>query len=246
MTAKRRRYYSLATQNLHVRERILVFMNTLTSIFIGIVVIILIVVGWFYLPRSGALSHALTLSEALSVASAQGNECTQAGSVGSQGSYDAASKTWSLNYTPNAQSARAGCSPVCVVSADKKVSIDWRCSVAATTSPATPASKDDMIVLDVPLSGAKVGSPLVVQGRARGGWYFEASFPVKIYDASGKLLGSTPAQAQGDWMTSEYVPFKATLTFSKPTTATGRIVLEKDNPSGLPENANELSIPVTF
>ena len=55
-----------------------------------------------------------------------------------------------------------------------------------------------------------------------------------------------PAQAQSDWMTEEFVPFKAMLEFSAPTTATGTLVLEKDNPSGLPENADSLIVPVKF
>jgi len=79
-----------------------------------------------------------------------------------------------------------------------------------------------------------------------GNWYFEASFPVMIFDANGEKLGVVPAQAKGDWMTTEFVPFEATLTFDKPTTATGTLVLLKDNPSGLPENDNSISIPVSF
>jgi hypothetical protein len=47
-------------------------------------------------------------------------------------------------------------------------------------------------------------------------------------------------------MTEEFVPFTATLTFEQPETETGFLVLEKDNPSGLPEQADELRIPVSF
>jgi spore germination protein GerM len=54
------------------------------------------------------------------------------------------------------------------------------------------------------------------------------------------------AQAQGDWMTTNFVPFSSTLTFSTPTTPTGILVLQKDNPSGLPENDAEIRIPVRF
>ncbi|MFH0779684.1 MAG: Gmad2 immunoglobulin-like domain-containing protein [Parcubacteria group bacterium] len=91
-----------------------------------------------------------------------------------------------------------------------------------------------------------VKSPLEIFGQARGNWYFEASFPVKIFDANGVLLGSTPAQAQGDWMTTNFVPFKATLKFPQPLTSTGKIIFEKDNPSGLPQNADKLEMPVRF
>lgn len=91
-----------------------------------------------------------------------------------------------------------------------------------------------------------IKSPLTVKGEARGTWYFEASFPVKLLDANGKVLIQAPAQAQGEWMTNDFVPFEIKLTFAKPTTATGVLVLEKDNPSGLPEHADELRIPVKF
>jgi hypothetical protein len=47
-------------------------------------------------------------------------------------------------------------------------------------------------------------------------------------------------------MTTNFVPFTAVITFTPATTATGTIVLEKDNPSGLPANDNSLTIPITF
>ncbi|MCR4281372.1 MAG: Gmad2 immunoglobulin-like domain-containing protein [Candidatus Kaiserbacteria bacterium] len=97
-----------------------------------------------------------------------------------------------------------------------------------------------------PLPNQKVTSPLKVSGKAVGNWYFEASFPVMIVDANGEKLGVVPAQAQGEWMTTDLVPFEATLTFEKPATATGTVVFLKDNPSGLPENDNSISIPVSF
>lgn len=118
--------------------------------------------------------------------------------------------------------------------------------VQPPTATSTPASKDDLIVVSVPLPNAAISSPLMVSGRARGNWYFEASFPVKVYDGNGKLLTATPATAAGEWMTMEYVPFIATITFPVPTTATGTIVFEKNNASGLPEHANELVIPIRF
>ncbi len=104
----------------------------------------------------------------------------------------------------------------------------------------------DLIRVNEPVPGQTVKSPLVVTGEARGYWFFEASFPIKVYDADGKELGVAVAQAQGEWMTENFVPFQATLNFKKPATATGTLVLEKDNPSGLAENAAELRVPVSF
>ncbi len=91
-----------------------------------------------------------------------------------------------------------------------------------------------------------VKSPLVLEGEAPGKWFFEASFPVKVLDANGNVLGQGPAQAQEDWMQEGPVDFKAEVTFTPPTTETGTLVLEKDNPSGLPENAAEVRIPIKF
>lgn len=129
-------------------------------------------------------------------------------------------------------------------------------SPVATTTPDNGNGTDNgglpdpvgnsMIRVTSPLSGLTVSSPLRVTGEARGGWYFEADFPVRVLDANGRELGSAPAQAQGEWMTNDFVPFIATVTFSTSTTATGTLVLERSNPSGLPENAAEVRIPIRF
>lgn len=105
---------------------------------------------------------------------------------------------------------------------------------------------DNLIRITSPLPNATVQSPLTVTGQARGTWYFEASFPVRVLDGNGKELAVVPAQAQGEWMTEEFVPFRATLTFTAPTTATGTVVFQKDNPSGLPQFEDERRIPVRF
>ncbi len=102
------------------------------------------------------------------------------------------------------------------------------------------------IVLSSPLPNDTVFSPLLVTGEARGTWYFEASFPVRLLDGNGNEIAVEPAQAQGDWMTEEYVPFSVLLEFDVPSTPNGTLILQKDNPSGLPEYDQSLSIPVMF
>lgn len=104
--------------------------------------------------------------------------------------------------------------------------------------------KEDIISITRPHAFAEVSSPLFVKGNARGTWYFEASFPVKLYDARGVLIAQHYATAQSDWMTTEFVPFESTLEFSISSSQQGTLVLEKDNPSGLPEHADEIRIPV--
>jgi hypothetical protein len=108
--------------------------------------------------------------------------------------------------------------------------------------------KTDLIKIDSPRPNAVVASPLEVTGQARGTWYFEASFPVKLLDENGNEipLNQSYIMTTEEWMTEEFVPFKATLEFSAPATATGTLVLEKDNPSGLPEQDDSLIVPVRF
>lgn len=104
----------------------------------------------------------------------------------------------------------------------------------------------DEIKVHTPRPQTLIESTLEITGEARGGWYFEASFPVKLLDANGEILAEHYATAQGNWMTSEFVPFTATLLFATPQTATGTLVLMNDNPSGIPENSRELRIPIRF
>jgi hypothetical protein len=96
-----------------------------------------------------------------------------------------------------------------------------------------------------PQPNTVVSSPLTVTGEARGTWYFEASFPVQLLDENDSLIAMIPAQAEGEWMTTDFVPFSVTLDFTTDA-KTGTLVLQKDNPSGLPENVAEVRIPVRF
>ena len=106
----------------------------------------------------------------------------------------------------------------------------------------------DEIVPTLPLIGQRVTSPLVVEGRARGSWYFEASAPMMLVDWDGRILAEGYVQAQGDWMTEEFVPFQGIITFSVPDgfADRGALVLRADNPSGLPEYDRSVQIPVRF
>lgn len=117
-------------------------------------------------------------------------------------------------------------------------------SSGGTTTSST--GKDHLIRLTAPLPNAMVTSPLIIKGEARGNWYFEASFPAEVIDANGKRLALVPVQAKGEWMTTNFVPFETSITFAKPTTATGKLILHKDNASGLPEFDDKLEIPLQF
>lgn len=136
------------------------------------------------------------------------------------------------------------------------------CEFAACPSPVTTPttsapddvqlhidSKADLIVMDTPVRDSVVVSPITITGKARGTWFFEASFPITIVDWDGRIIGEGHAEAQSDWMTTEFVPFIANVTFAVPENTPyrrGAIILRKDNPSGLPQNDDALEIPVRF
>jgi len=95
------------------------------------------------------------------------------------------------------------------------------------------------------VAGQEVAFPFTLTGEARGPWYFEGTFPVRIEDGDGNKVVEHYAQAQGEWMSEGFVPFAAILSppaAIAPGEAT--LVIEKANPSGLPEHAVAIRIPI--
>lgn len=106
---------------------------------------------------------------------------------------------------------------------------------------------NDLIKLEQPLPDQRISSPVKIKGQARGNWFFEGDFPVILTDWDGKIIAQGYATAKSDWMTEEFVPFAASLEFTKPALYDrGSLILQKDNPSGLPENDQVLEITVYF
>lgn len=106
--------------------------------------------------------------------------------------------------------------------------------------------KTDLITIDAPRPNAIITSPLTIMGQARGTWFFEGSFPVKLYDENGALLATGVATSKQSWMTEDFITFNAELNFAKPDTKKGKLVLEKDNPSGKFSLDDSLIVPVVF
>ena len=109
--------------------------------------------------------------------------------------------------------------------------------------------KIDLIRLNTPKPNQAISSPLFISGVARGSWFFEASFPIMLVNWDGLIIAQGIAQAKSDWMTTEFVPFEANLTWvvdKKSYSDKGTLILRKDNPSGLPKNDDALEIPIIF
>lgn len=126
-------------------------------------------------------------------------------------------------------------------------SVVGRSGVQCTFAPCpdVPVVSTDIRVIS-PHPNDVIKSPVKIQGEAKGTWYSEGSFPVSIVSENGAVLGRGIAEANGDWMTTEFVPFEVTIDFIVSSDTFGSIVLSKDNPSGLPENDARILIPIRF
>lgn len=114
-------------------------------------------------------------------------------------------------------------------------------------------SKEDLIRVESPQPLETIGQPLTIAGEARGYWFFEASFPIILTDWDGRIIAEHYATADDDWMTEDFVSFTATIEYESPYQAgdpdfmqRGTLILQKQNASGLPENADALEFPILF
>lgn len=105
---------------------------------------------------------------------------------------------------------------------------------------------ENLIVIEYPKPYEKVENPLLIRGKARGYFFFEATFPIKIVDENGNVLKRDFIETKENWMTENFVSFEKYIKVDFGNVKRGFIILEKANPSGLKENQFELSIPVYF
>jgi len=121
------------------------------------------------------------------------------------------------------------------------------CALTRGTS-ASPTA--DMVATEIniasPTANQIISSPLSITGEAKGSWFFEAVFPIKLIGENGKVLAQGQAQAQSDWTVPGFVPFKAELSFDPGSSTIGMLVFANDNPSGLPQNEKQFGLPVRY
>ena len=107
--------------------------------------------------------------------------------------------------------------------------------------------KIDLITTTSPRPLSKVENPILIEGKARGYWFFEASFPIMLLNEEGEVLIQHYIMTKDDWMTEEFVTFSTSIEYpAQKEGSKGTLILMKDNPSGLPEFDDQLEIPVIF
>jgi hypothetical protein len=103
------------------------------------------------------------------------------------------------------------------------------------------------VVIEAPKINTRIQSPVMIRGRAKGSWFFEAVFPIALINREGKEIATSQARAEGEWTTEKFVPFSAEIIFpTQDKGEQGALIFKRDNPSGLPENDASVSIPITF
>ncbi|HTR19195.1 MAG TPA: Gmad2 immunoglobulin-like domain-containing protein [Candidatus Paceibacterota bacterium] len=123
-------------------------------------------------------------------------------------------------------------------------------STSQTGQSAVPASStaplDQSVVVTSPLPNATVGHAFTVAGEAPNQWFFEAVFPIKVQDADDNVIGAAQGRAQGDWTVAGPVTFTAQVTVDPSYHGPATLILLKDNPSGLPQNDDSVTIPIVI
>ncbi len=97
-----------------------------------------------------------------------------------------------------------------------------------------------------PVANSVVKSPLRVVGSAKGTWFFEGQMPIELRDNNNNSLANGVVKAQGNWMTEQPVSFVGTLQFKVQGLESGFVIIKKDNPSGIVQDDEMVTIPVRF
>ncbi|MDD5721287.1 MAG: Gmad2 immunoglobulin-like domain-containing protein [Candidatus Pacebacteria bacterium] len=121
-------------------------------------------------------------------------------------------------------------------------------SLVSNMDTGNAEQKKDLIRVFSPQPNDVIKNSIDIKGEARGNWFFEASFPIKLINTEGKEvpLSQGYIMTSANWMTTDFVPFEQVVTFHTQKAGKGKLILMKDNPSGLPQNADELVIPISF
>ena len=114
-----------------------------------------------------------------------------------------------------------------------------------TTTP-TPAYITSAPTLLSPQPGSTIIGPLVIKGYIPKSWTFEGQFRVKLLDDKKQLILQDRVPVEWDnENTKDTLYFVESYNYHT-TAKSGFLILENDNPSGLPENQKSMETPINF
>lgn len=102
-----------------------------------------------------------------------------------------------------------------------------------------PAPAGEITVAS-PASGARISSPLVVEGTAINNWFFEGQFMSELV-VDGEVLAQAPATQAGakSWTDPGPVGFRAELAFMVTTETNAELILSEDMPDFIDAESDE-------
>ena len=152
--------------------------------------------------------------------------------------------------------ALAACSPEAPGAIDEAPQAPAEAAVAPASAPLAegeiPAPAGE-ITISSPVAGARVSSPLIVEGVAINNWMFEGVFPAELA-VDGEVIAQAPAQQQApdNWTNPGPVRFKSELTFTVTEERNAVLILREDSPrpvsagSDVAGPARTVRIPLTL
>lgn len=102
------------------------------------------------------------------------------------------------------------------------------CSPPASKNRPDPVVASELVLSHAPSEGARVTSPLTLEGTAPNDWYFEGQFQTKLLGADGATIAEAPALPQTDWQKPGPVAFVADLVFEVAADTPATLVLQED------------------
>jgi len=123
---------------------------------------------------------------------------------------------------------------------------------AALATDEIPAPAGE-ITVSSPMVGARVTSPLIVEGTTINTWMFEGVFPAELV-VDGEVIVQGPAQQQApdNWTNPGPVRFRAELTFNVTEEKNAVLILKEDMPRPVSPDSDEpgpvrtLRVPVVL
>lgn len=142
----------------------------------------------------------------------------------------------------NVQQPNGGSAPISQTQQGIRVGL----SIVGTSQSVQQPSPSDQVTIMSPNLQLPVKSPLSIHGSVSGTFFSEGVFPVVLRDTTGHEIARALAHADGEWMTTDTVPFTVQLEYKAKPGTKAVLVFEKDNPSGLPENDHSQEFTVTL
>lgn len=88
-------------------------------------------------------------------------------------------------------------------------------------------ASNDLMLTKAPIAGARVASPLSVEGSAPNDWFSAGEFVAQLVNANGVVIAQAPALPQSDWQQPGPVPFIADLVFDVAADTPATLLLQE-------------------